>query len=442
MTFQRDQQVYGVSVGTTSTNATYIATRDPNVNDVNFPLGKFWQNTSDESLWYLNSFSSSNGFLQAAWINIESSIATLSDTADTPVSASSGLSIPPNNIQLTSLDGSVTILSDPPNNRIEFSVSGGTTSVKTLTGDSGVATPVAGNINVIAGVSTQHSGSSVSITGSGSTLTLNVSDALSNTLIGNLSGNATITGSLNAGVGVSVLRNLTSGIGNSAFGELSLQSVTTGGGNTSLGQSTGSSITTGQFNTLLGYQAGLNYTSSESSNILIGSGTAGTLGESNVLRIGNGTGGSGGNLSKAFISGINGVTVSNTKFVTINSSTDQLGVISASSLIFTWNDVTGTTQAVSASNGYISDNAGTVTFTLPASSTLGDEFRIVGLQGAWTLHQNANQQIKIGSSATTIGVGGSLSSTNSGDSIELVASNTSASSVWIVMSMVGNITVV
>ncbi len=35
MTFQRDQQVYGVSVGTTSTNATYIATRDPNVNDMN-----------------------------------------------------------------------------------------------------------------------------------------------------------------------------------------------------------------------------------------------------------------------------------------------------------------------------------------------------------------------------------------------------------------------
>lgn len=131
MTFQRDQQVYGVSVGTTSTNATYVASRDPNVNDINFPIGKFWQNTTNESLWYLNSFSSSQGFVQAAWINIESSIATLSDTADTPVSASSGLSTPPNNIQLTSLDGSVTILSDPPNNRIEFSTtaSGGSSLV-------------------------------------------------------------------------------------------------------------------------------------------------------------------------------------------------------------------------------------------------------------------------------------------------------------------------
>lgn len=108
----------------------------------------------------------------------------------------------------------------------------------------------------------------------------------------------------------------------------------------------------------------------------------------------------------------------------------------------TWVDVTGTTQAVSVNTGYLSNNAGTVTFTLPASATLGDIFRIVGVQGAWTLAQNANQTVLFGNAATTVGVGGSLTSTNAGDSIELVATNTSASTVWRLVSSVGNITVV
>ena len=107
----------------------------------------------------------------------------------------------------------------------------------------------------------------------------------------------------------------------------------------------------------------------------------------------------------------------------------------------TWIDVTGTTQTVSASHGYLSDNAGTVTFTLPASSTVGDVFEIVGVQGAWVLAQNSGQQVKIGSAATTVGATGSLASTNAGDSIALVATNTSASSVWRVKSSIGNITV-
>ena len=122
MTFQTTQQAYCQAVGSSPTNSTYIATRDPTSNDINFIIGKFWQNTSNESLWYLNSFSSANGIVQADWITIDSSIQTLSDTANTTVSASSGTSTPPNNIQLTSLDATVTIVSDPTNNRITFSV--------------------------------------------------------------------------------------------------------------------------------------------------------------------------------------------------------------------------------------------------------------------------------------------------------------------------------
>lgn len=121
---------------------------------------------------------------------------------------------------------------------------------------------------------------------------------------------------------------------------------------------------------------------------------------------------------------------------------DANGFVSSIGGGLTWLDVTGATQAVTASKGFLSNNAGTVTFTLPASSTIGDVFRIVGVQGAWVLAQNANQQVKIANTATTVGAGGSLASTNAGDCICLVATNTSASSVWRVDSMIGNITVV
>lgn len=107
----------------------------------------------------------------------------------------------------------------------------------------------------------------------------------------------------------------------------------------------------------------------------------------------------------------------------------------------TWTDVTGATQTIVAENGYLADRGGGVAFTLPASGTIGDTFRIVGVQGSWTLAQAAGQQIKFGSSATTVGVTGSLASANAGDCIECVATNTSASTVWRVMSSIGNITV-
>ena len=107
-----------------------------------------------------------------------------------------------------------------------------------------------------------------------------------------------------------------------------------------------------------------------------------------------------------------------------------------------WTDVTGTTQTITAHNAYLSNNAGTVTFTLPATSTIGDVFQIVGVQGAWTIAQNANQQLFIGSSSTTSGIGGSMSSTNAGDCVQFVALNTSASSLWRCFDVIGNITVV
>lgn len=123
-------------------------------------------------------------------------------------------------------------------------------------------------------------------------------------------------------------------------------------------------------------------------------------------------------------------------------SVDANGFVSIIGGGFKWNDVTGTSATMAKENGYAADNVGLVTLTLPsvASSTFGDTIAIMGFgAGGWTIAQNANQKIIFGSSASTVGVGGSLSSTNANDQLELVC--TPNTNFWIVRHAVGNITV-
>jgi len=107
-----------------------------------------------------------------------------------------------------------------------------------------------------------------------------------------------------------------------------------------------------------------------------------------------------------------------------------------------WSVVTGTTQAMVAQEGYIANNAGLVTATLPATSAVGDTFAITGMNNAtgWKIAQNASQTIHFGSSDTTTGVGGSLASSATYDSVELICNVANTS--FIVVSSIGNITVV
>lgn len=94
-----------------------------------------------------------------------------------------------------------------------------------------------------------------------------------------------------------------------------------------------------------------------------------------------------------------------------------------------WTEVTGTSQSMAIDNGYVANNAGLVTLTLPAIAAFGTIVRICGKgAGGWLIAQNAGQSIRLGSSTTTIGVAGSLASTNSGDSIDLLC--TTANTVW------------
>jgi len=108
----------------------------------------------------------------------------------------------------------------------------------------------------------------------------------------------------------------------------------------------------------------------------------------------------------------------------------------------TWTVVTGTTQSMAASNGYFANNAGLVTATLPVTAAVGDTFAIAGMNNAtgWKIAQNASQTIHFGTSNTTTGVGGSLASTATYDTVHLVCNV--ANTDFIVIQSIGNITVV
>ena len=182
--------------------------------------------------------------------------------------------------------------------------------ITTIDGDSGGGI-TGSTVTIYANTSSNNCGSSVSFSTSGTTSTLNVTDSNSNTIIGGLAGNSSVSGTSNVGVGYEALHGLTSGTGNVSIGLGSLQR-----------------ITTGSDNTCIGVDAGLNYsTGSESNNILLGAAVLGTASESNVIRIGNNGSGSG-QQNKCFVAGIAGITV--TGSAVLCSATGQLGDVSSS----------------------------------------------------------------------------------------------------------------
>jgi len=114
----------------------------------------------------------------------------------------------------------------------------------------------------------------------------------------------------------------------------------------------------------------------------------------------------------------------------------------ASSAGLTPVDQTTATATIVAGTIYINDRSGGVTYTLPASANLGYTFSIVGKLGPWTIAQNANQQILMGSLSSTVGTGGSLSSTSNTDSVDLVCTTSGTSTVWRVKNAQGSPTIV
>lgn len=129
--------------------------------------------------------------------------------------------------------------------------------------------------------------------------------------------------------------------------------------------------------------------------------------------------------------------------ISINNASGAI-TISASNSV-SWVSVAGTSQAVARETGYVAANAALVSFTLPATASLGDEYKIVAsTAGGWTLLPGTTTQtIRFGNTITTASTG-SISSTSIGDTIDVVCTNatTPGSEVFTVVNSVGNLNVV
>lgn len=223
------------------------------------------------------------------------------------------------------------------------STGGGGGTVDSIQGDTGAAT-TASAIYVTAGNPTTC-GKTVLFTSDGTDHNvLSVTDAQLNTMIGNASG-FTLTGSDNTALGSNSGQSV--GNYNTCVGH---QALTGGSGdsNTSIGQNSLAQLTTGSDNTVLGRLAGADYTTSESSNILLRH--RGIVGDNNVMRLGtDGTGA--GEIDQTFIAGIAGRTVSNTEFVTIDTTTGEMGSSVASPGGNVVGPGTSTDRAIPSFNG-------------------------------------------------------------------------------------------
>jgi hypothetical protein len=115
--------------------------------------------------------------------------------------------------------------------------------------------------------------------------------------------------------------------------------------------------------------------------------------------------------------------------------------INASAGLMPWTVIT-VSQAALVNNGYITNGAGTVIVTLPAVSPVGSVVAVTGINNAtgWSIGQNAGNTIFFGTGTTTAGVGGSITSTATHDSIFLVCVTANAN--WQVLNAVGNLTLV
>lgn len=100
-----------------------------------------------------------------------------------------------------------------------------------------------------------------------------------------------------------------------------------------------------------------------------------------------------------------------------------------------------TSQVLVSDTGYICTGGGALSLALPAVSSLGDVIEIT-LDGStsWTLTQAAGQQVRFGDLQTTLGAGGSIMTTEEGDTIRMVCQI--ANTKWNILSSVGNLIVV
>ena len=123
---------------------------------------------------------------------------------------------------------------------------------------------------------------------------------------------------------------------------------------------------------------------------------------------------------------------SSSGFLAATGSTAETGIF--------WEEVSGTSQATLMGQGYVPNNAGLVTLTLPATAIRGKELSVCGKgAGGWLLAQNSSQVIHFGVTSTTTGVTGSLASTQRYDTVRILCVTTNTT--FVVLNSLGNLTV-
>lgn len=125
--------------------------------------------------------------------------------------------------------------------------------------------------------------------------------------------------------------------------------------------------------------------------------------------------------------------------VTISSISGSITI--SASLSVNWVLVAGTTQTMLAETGYVTSNVALTTFTLPASATLGQQFRIAGYgTGLWKIvTANSTQQIRFGNTITTASTG-SITSNSVGDCFDFICVD-ATNQIFAALDAVGNLTV-
>lgn len=343
-----------------------------------------------------------------------------------------------------------------------WTTAGGTTILNSLGGNTGTATPTAGKIDIKTSNSTltfvgAASAVTLSMTGTnicfGSTLPA-LAGGANNITFGTVIGNTITSGSDNFLAGSGCGANITSSSNNQAIGNGALNSVTNSTGNNVAIGKDALGVFNGSNCIAIGNAAGGSLSGTEANNILIGS--TGTNGDGGRIRIGTNA-----THTSCFIQGIQGVNAGSTATVVTSVSNQQgTAVITAGAGIsvatgantitiaatgagFTW-ALTTVDASIVVENGYIANKAGLLTMTLPSTAAIGDVFIITNINTAvgFRIAQNALQQIRIGTSTTTIGVTGYLEATALGDTVECVCTTAGTSTRWQVIDVIGNITVV
>lgn len=325
----------------------------------------------------------------------------------------------------------------------------------TFQGDSGSAVPAAGVLQLL-GQSLQGITSSAS----GNTVTFTVADATTlqkgvvelatdaESIAGSLTDNKVINpSSLKAKLGVQTSKGLPYGLGTTAAfswtnaltdgqvvigstaGNPQAASITSTGGDLNI--TAGSNTLDFALNTVGVAKGGTGSTSFNTKGVVVSGATGTSALTSITLTDGQFViGSTAGSPAAGTISAGNGVSiVSGSNTITISAS----GICATS-------EVTGTSQAMAVNTDYIANNAGLVTLTLPATSAIGDEVSVLYKgAGGWKIDYTTNQQIRVGTSLSTISTG-NIASTAAGDCIRLKC--ITANTLWTAVSVQGNITVV